>query len=225
MREGLLVLDRDRRVVLINDEGVRLLGVDRTPNSIEGRGVRELELPDALADVLADGRSAVDELHSAPAAVVVVNQATTSLSGRVLGTVTTLRDQSAVQALSNELASVRGFADALRAQAHESANRLHTVVTMIELGHADGAVEFATAELASAQELTDRILDAVEEPVLAALLLGKAAEANERGVELVVSDETALRMGPVPAIDSSRSWATSSTTPWTQCSRRTRLGR
>ena len=201
VREGLLVLDRDRRIVLINDEGGRLLGVAGAPHAVEGLGVRELGLPDALSNVLADGRSAVDELHLAPAAVVVVNQATASRSGRVLGTVTTLRDQSALQALSNELSSVRGFAEALRAQAHESANRLHTVVTMIELGHADDAVEFATAELASAQELTDRILAAVEEPVLAALLLGKAAEAHERGVELVVSDETALRAGPVPAID------------------------
>lgn len=40
---------------------------------------------------------------------------------------------------------------------------------------------FATAELELAQALTDRVVDAVAEPVLAALLLGKAAQANERG--------------------------------------------
>src|SRR4029450_9201185 len=43
------------------------------------------------------------------------------------------------------------------------------------------AVEFATAELAAAQRLTDQLLGAVEEPVLVALLLGKAAEAADRG--------------------------------------------
>lgn len=43
------------------------------------------------------------------------------------------------------------------------------------------AVGFATAELELAQVLTDRVVGAVAEPVLAALLLGKAAQANERG--------------------------------------------
>src|SRR6185436_8401084 len=77
--------------------------------------------------------------------------------------------------LTGELNSVRGFAEALRSQAHEAANRLHTVITLVELGRAEQAVKFATAELVAAQELTDRLLTAVGEPVLSALLLGKAA--------------------------------------------------
>jgi sensor histidine kinase regulating citrate/malate metabolism len=80
----------------------------------------------------------------------------------------------------------------LKSQAHESANRLHTVVTLIELGRADRAVEFATAELAAAQRLTDQLVAAVKEPVLVALLLGKAAEASERGVELIVAEDTSV---------------------------------
>jgi two-component system CitB family sensor kinase len=67
------------------------------------------------------------------------------------------------------------------------------VVTLIELGRPDKAVEFATAELAAAQRLTDQLLAVVSEPVLVALLLGKAAEATERGVELVVTEDTAVR--------------------------------
>ena len=96
----------------------------------------------------------------------------------------TLRDHTELRALTGELDSVRGLTEALRSQTHEAANRLHTVVTLIELGRADEAVEFATAELALAQQLTDQVVGAVDEPVLAALLLGKSAQAAERGVEL-----------------------------------------
>jgi sensor histidine kinase regulating citrate/malate metabolism len=110
----------------------------------------------------------------------------------VHGTVVTLRDHTDLQALTGELDSVRGFAESLRSQAHEAANRLHTVVSLVELGRNAEAVEFATAELALAQRLTDRVVDAVSEPVLAALLLGKAAEANERGAELVITEETEI---------------------------------
>lgn len=111
----------------------------------------------------------------------------------------TLRDHTELQALSGELDSERGFTQALRSQAHEAANRLHTVVSLIELGRAEEAVGFATAELELAQALTDRVVGAVAEPVLAALLLGKAAQANERGVELVLADDSLIDDGDLPA--------------------------
>jgi sensor histidine kinase regulating citrate/malate metabolism len=97
-----------------------------------------------------------------------------------------------------ELDSERGFTQALRSQAHEAANRLHTVVSLIELDRAEEAVEFATAELELAQALTDQVVAAVSEPVLAALLLGKTAQANERGVELMVSQDNTLDDGLLP---------------------------
>ncbi len=74
------------------------------------------------------------------------------------------------------------------------------MVSLVELGRPDQAVEFATAELAAAQRLTDRVVDSVTEPVLAALLLGKSAEAAERGVELVITEDTAIE-GTVEARD------------------------
>ena len=185
VHEGLLLLDRHGRLQLVNDEGRRLLGL---PADAVGRPVRELGLPPALAEALAAGGHRTDEIHLTGDRVLVVNQAPARWDGRELGTVATLRDHTDLLALTGELDSVRGLAESLRSQAHESANRLHTVVSLIELGHTDRAVQFATAELAGAQELTDRVMGAVQEPVLAALLLGKAAQASERGVELRIAD-------------------------------------
>lgn len=104
----------------------------------------------------------------------------------------TLRDHTELQVLTGELDTVRGFAESLRAQGHEAANRLHTVVSLVELGRTEQAVEFATAELPTAQQLTDRVMGAVVEPVLAALLLGKSTEVSERGVKLVITEDTAI---------------------------------
>ncbi|MET7318613.1 ATP-binding protein, partial [Streptomyces thermoviolaceus] len=118
--------------------------------------------------------------------------------GERRGTVVTLRDVTELQALISELDSERGFTQALRSQAHEAANRLHTVVSLIELGRSREAVEFATAELELAQALTDQVVAAVSEPVLAALLLGKTAQANERGVELVIGEDSGLDDGLLP---------------------------
>ena len=112
----------------------------------------------------------------------MLNRGPARWQGRLLGHVATLRDRTDLEALTGELDSARGLTEALRSQAHESANRLHTIVSLIELGHTDRALDFATDELQVSQLLTDRVVGSVDEPALTALLLGKAAEAHERGI-------------------------------------------
>ncbi|MCX5192731.1 sensor histidine kinase [Streptomyces sp. NBC_00249] len=182
VREGLLMLDGHRRITLVNDAGRELLGLR---GEITGAGVADLGLPAPLTGALLADRPRVDEVHLTAERVLVVNSSPVAGGGR-RGTVITLRDHTELQGLAGELDHERGFTQALRSQAHEAANRLHTVVSLIELGRCEEAVEFATAELELAQALTDEVVTAVGEPVLVALLLGKAAQAHERGIELVV---------------------------------------
>lgn len=196
VREGLLMLDGRYRVALINDGGRELLGF-RPGDDVIGRPVAGLGLPARLTGALLASEPRVDEVHLTDDRVVVVNTSPVS-GGERRGTIVTLRDVTELQSLMGELDSERGFTQALRAQAHEAANRLHTVVSLIELGRAEEAVDFATAELELAQALTDQVVAAVGEPVLAALLLGKTAQANERGVELVVSPDSRLDDGLLP---------------------------
>ncbi|HEX5333438.1 MAG TPA: ATP-binding protein [Cellulomonas sp.] len=198
VREGLVLLDLQGRLVLANDEACRLL--DLGPDW-EGRRLDELGLPAPMTASLAGGTRVQDAIQLTTNRVLVVNQAPARWEGRELGTVLTLRDHTDLQALTGELNSARGLTEALRSQAHEAANRLHSVISLIELGRTDQALDFATVELAAAQRLTDLVVGAVDEPVLAALLLGKAAEANERGVELEVDPATSVPEGMLPARD------------------------
>ncbi len=190
VREGLVIIDLHGRLALANDEAVRLLDL---PEDAQGKEVDALELDEPLKSLLRSSDQVSDELVVYRDRVLVASSEPATKDGRVLGTVTTLRDHTELETLSGELSSARGFAEALRAQAHESANRLHTVVTMIELGQPERAVEFATVELASAQQLADQVVGSVDEPALAALLLAKAAQAHEKGVELVVAEDSEVR--------------------------------
>lgn len=83
-----------------------------------------------------------------------------------------------------ELTDVRTIADALRSQVHEFDNRLHTIASLIELGREDEALALATDRLGEGQRLTDRLIGARDQPVIAALMLGKSAQAHELGVEM-----------------------------------------
>jgi two-component system, CitB family, sensor kinase len=200
MHEGLVVLDRRRRVLLMNDEALRLLDLDPAED-VGGRTVADLGLDPALAELLESARDAHDETHLAGARVLAVNQSRALRDGRDLGTVVTLRDHTELRALAGELDSARAFADALSASAHEAANRLHTVVTLIELDRPQDAVRFATTELAASQGLIDRLLGAVGDEAVAALLLGKISQAAERGVEISIGEDTAAPDLAVPNRD------------------------
>lgn len=108
----------------------------------------------------------------------------------------TVRDRTELQGALGELSSLQILTDSLRAQAHEAANKLHTVITMVEMGKPDDAVRFATEELALSQRLVDRLSHDVGEPALVALLLGKTAQADERGIALTITEDTHLPADP-----------------------------
>ena len=181
VREGLLLVDSDLRVQLANEEAVRLLAL---PDDVEGRSLADLGLPPGLVAAVEGRAAAADQTYALGQQVLVFSTSPAYWHQAEVGAVVTVRDRTELQAVTGELDLVRGLTDSLRAQNHEAANRLHTIVSLVEMGRPEQAVEFATAELQVAQGLADELLEAVEEPVLGALLLGKTAQAAERGIDL-----------------------------------------
>jgi len=193
VREGLLLLDSEGRVQLVNDEARRLLAL---PDDVVGRAISDLGLPPGLVAAATGDTAEADDIYVAGEHVLVVSSAPASWDGREVGAVVTLRDRTELVDVTGELDVVRGLSESLRSQNHEAANRLHTVVSLIEMGRPDEAVAFATDELEAAQQLTDHVVASVDDPVLAALLLGKTAQAAERGIDLAVEGD--IRAGTTP---------------------------
>ncbi|QTE30818.1 sensor histidine kinase [Pengzhenrongella sicca] len=180
---GLVLVGHDRTVVLCNDEARRLLDA---PLVAAGASISALGVEAGLGELMSSGRRCDGEVFATPARTLVVTQAPARLDGQTLGWVTTLADRTDLVRLTGELDSLRSFTESLSARAHEADNRLHTVSVLVEIGEYEQAVGFATATLAVSQALSESVSAAIEEPALAALLLGKAAQALERGVQLTV---------------------------------------
>lgn len=194
VREGLVVVDEDGRVVLANAAAQRLLGL---PSDAVGRMATEVVDPQVGA-LLAAREPVSDATALAGERVVVLNSRRVAASPderRPGETVTTIRDLTQLQHLTDELGSTHGLLAALRSQAHEADNRLQTVVTLIELGEPEEAVALATADAHRAQALTDELFTHVGDPALVALLLGKTSEAHERGVDLRIEGADGVDVG------------------------------
>jgi len=189
IREGTIATDRTGRVTLVNDEARRLLALEGDPI---GRDLTDIVPAGHAREVMAGNVIEPDQVVLVDDRVLVVNRMPVTVRDKEIGAVVTLRDRTELEGLLKELADVRSLADALRAQEHEFAHRLHVVAGLIELGRHDDAVSFIEKSSLVHQALVGSIVDRVDNPILVGLLLGKAAVASERGIELRVSRETSL---------------------------------
>ncbi|MGN6597856.1 MAG: ATP-binding protein [Actinomycetes bacterium] len=189
VREGVIAFNDAGRVTLVNDEARRLLALRVDPL---GQEVQDLVAPGRLRDLLAGTTGSGDDVVLTQDACLLVNRRPAEINGHLVGWVVTLRDRTEQEGLLRELDSVRGLSDALRAQQHEFANRLHVISGLLELGDVDEARDFVAdvggRTAARARDLQERVAD----PRVAALLLAKSAVAVERGVDLRISDDTSF---------------------------------
>ena len=189
IREGVVAVDRRGRVRVVNDEARRLLELPRDP---VGRPVDELGDDARLVDVLAGRVAGSDLVLLHGDRVLVANHMPVCHEGRELGGVTTLRDRTELEGLLRELDSVRDLTDAMRAQAHEFSNRLHTLSGLLQLGHEQEALSFIKEIAHADAALRDAVTERIGDPLVGALLLAKSAVAGERGVELLLAEDARL---------------------------------
>ncbi len=194
IREGVITLDRDDRVTLVNDEARRLIPL---PDEPVGQPVEELVAHRRLSDLLTGRLAGRDAIVVTDDHILVVNRMPVIRQGRELGSVVTVRDRTELEGLLRELDSVDALTEALRAQQHEFSNRMHTVAGLIELGDRETAIGYALDVSADTAARAEAIRARVEAPEIAALLIAKTTVAAERGVVLELSEDSRLAETPI----------------------------
>jgi two-component system, CitB family, sensor kinase len=189
IREGTVATDRAGRVTLVNDEAKRLLDLD---DAALGRHLGEIVRGGHVREVFVGNVDLPDQVVLVDDRILVVNRMPVSIRGQEIGAVITLRDRTELDALVRERDEARGLARALRAQEHDFSHKLHVIAGLIELGRYEDAIGFINESSLVHQALVGSIVDNVGDPALVALLLGKAAVASERGIELRVGEQTRL---------------------------------
>ncbi|MFI9781055.1 SpoIIE family protein phosphatase [Streptomyces sp. NPDC051956] len=155
VREGVLIIGADGRLMLANDEARRLLEL---PADAEQRQVAELKLDADTARLLASGEPTTDEVHRAGDRLLAVNMRPTAPFGGQAGWVVTLRD-------TTELAVVTGRAKVARERLtllYDAGVRIGTTLDVVH----------------TAQELAD-----VATPRFADIVTVDLLESVERGEE------------------------------------------
>ncbi|GAB2614288.1 ATP-binding protein [Kribbella endophytica] len=188
IKEGVLAIDLERRITMVNDEAAHLLGI---PLTSAGRSLAEVDDTGRLLEMF-DGPPATDQILPLHGRVLTLNRMPVRSHGRHIGWVGTFRDRTELLELQRELDVTRNTTDTLRAQAHEFSNRMHIISGLIELGEYGDVRSYIRQVTADQTELTAGITARVADPAVAALLIAKSSQAAERGVSFVVEHATLL---------------------------------
>ena len=184
--EGVIGCDRDGVVRFVNAEARRLLNL---PANSVGRPIRHLVRGRRLRQILTGEIPGRDHPVVVGQSILSVSRMSVERDEMHLGFVITVSDRTEWEGLLRELDGMVGMTEALRAQAHEFSNKIHTIVGLIELGEVEEAVSFAMNLSARREDAAERV-ESISDQMLKALILAKGAVASEKGVELILEDDS-----------------------------------
>lgn len=183
--EGVIAIDNNLHIEVINQAARELLGLGQPAQAIRGQHITEVITPSPffLKEVMLKNDTH-DEICRFNELTVIASRVRIMLENSLQGWVITFRDRNEIDSLSAQLSQVKRYVDNLRIMRHEQLNCMTTLSGLLHMGRYNEAIDYIQAQSEHAQELLDFISSRFSSPTLCGLLLGKAARAGEKGVEL-----------------------------------------
>ncbi len=189
IKEGIVAIDRNEKVILINQNARKILGIEQLT---EYGTVTDIIPNSKLPAIIKSGKPELDEEQVFNKNVVLVNRIPMFSNGEVIGAVATFRDMSEVRTLAEELTSVKQYVEGLRVQQHEFLNKLHVIAGLLQLKQYREAINYTLKTVTKNQEILDILRSRVEAPTISGLLLAKINGAREVGIEIKISEDSYL---------------------------------
>lgn len=174
LAEGIFAVDSQGKVQFVNSSAEKML--QNVTANIGGMLLKTLETGEqeyganlGEADILID-RIPVKE------------------DGRIVGAVAILHNRAEYTKLMEDLTGTRYLVDSMRANNHDFTNKLHVILGLIQMEMYDEATAYIQNITMVQREGISRIMNAVGEPAVAALLIGKMARASELNIKFVLRE-------------------------------------
>lgn len=191
IKEGIISIDKNSYVTSINQSACKILNI-QTEQVLHGH--LKTVLPDCdLADVLLTHHADNDVDAILNGQAIIANRQLIVVEGEVVGAVSSFRLKNEITELTKQLSQISEYADLLRSQTHEHRNKLNTISGLIQLGKTDDVLRLIGQETERYQHLIQFLREAIAEPIIAGVLLGKSERARELGLVLDIDDGSRLQ--------------------------------
>ncbi|QLE07788.1 sensor histidine kinase [Pseudoalteromonas shioyasakiensis] len=191
VRSGIIALDPEGNVRNLNQRACEILG---KPISCIHQPLKlEDLLPEHTEFLMHNQQRPIVgfELFAADKRIVLSRYAL-QVQGQADGILLSMRPADELEYLSQQLTKVQAFAELLRVQTHDYSNKLNLIGALIQMGQTEQAIELIGQESKGSQAQIHHLLERIQDPVLAGLLVGKYHKARELNVILELNPDSLL---------------------------------
>lgn len=187
LEEGILAVDSQEQIVFINQAAAQMLQLDQEASI--GQRLSRVYPASTLHQVLETGTHEFNvQLKSMKEADIISDRMPIMEQGKIVGAVGIYRNRTEYTKLVEDLTGVRYMVESMRANNHDFTNKLHVILGLIQMGKYEDAVGYIMNITLVERETIHFIMQAIDEPSLAALLIGKHARASELNIKFVLKN-------------------------------------
>ena len=184
LEEGILAVDENGVIQFANDSAVRML-CDDTKTTIVGQNIETLG-DEILSHTVKKGDKEFNV--SLAKADIILDRVPVKEDEHVIGAIAVLHNRAEYTKLMEDLSGTRYLVDSMRANNHDFTNKLHVILGLIQMEMYNEASSYIQNITMVQRENISKVMNAVNEPAVAALLIGKIARASELNVSFVLRE-------------------------------------
>lgn len=181
LEEGILAVDENGVIQFANDSAVRML-CDDTKTTIVGQNIETIG-DEILSHTVKKGDKEFNV--SLAKADIILDRVPIKEDEHLIGAIAVLHNRAEYTKLMEDLSGTRYLVDSMRANNHDFTNKLHVILGLIQMEMYNEASSYIQNITMVQRENISKVMNAVNEPAVAALLIGKIARASELNVSFV----------------------------------------
>ena len=184
LAEGIIAFDTNGVIQFANESAIRML-YENPKSDLVGQNVDVIGDEILSRHIKSGGKERNINLAKAD---IILDRVPIKEDGVTVGTIAILHNRAEYTKLMEELSGTRYLVDSMRANNHDFTNKLHVILGLIQMGMYDDASSYIQNITMVQRENISKVMNAVSEPAVAALLIGKIARASELNINFVLRE-------------------------------------
>ncbi|WP_338666589.1 ATP-binding protein [Pseudodesulfovibrio methanolicus] len=192
VREGIVAIDTNARITLVNAEATRILNNIGIEGDFLGQPVEEVVPNSRLPEILVTRQPEFDNEQNLLGTIILTNRTPIMVNGTLVGAIATFRDMTEVRQLAENLTGVNRYVDALRTQSHDFLNRLHVIYGLLQKGKLKALSKYLSNLIGVRMKEHAALSSGIKDAVIAGFLSSKFNKARELGTQVEFEIEGVL---------------------------------
>ena len=188
LAEGILAIGGDRTIQFANEAAVKMLETAEAfkGDNIVGQKINGIRNGDIFVHALESGEKEYNRNFGNTD--ILIDSIPIKEEDKIVGAVGILHNRAEYTRLMEDLTGTRYLVDSMRANNHDFTNKLHVILGLIQMEMYEEATSYIQNITLVQRETISKVMNAINEPAVAALLIGKTARASELNVKFILRE-------------------------------------